>query len=103
MATQIARNIELSYGFGNLGNIHLEPASGEMVMIAGLLPAVAERLRRAGERARAILSGRRPALQAIARLLERNGYLSRAEIDCALFADDERKPCEVISDFVEVQ
>lgn len=103
MATQIARNIELSYGFGHLGNIHLEPASGEMVMISGLLPAVSERLRRAGERARATLSERRPALQAIARLLERKGYLSRAEIDFALAANDERKPCEIVSEFEEVQ
>ncbi len=103
MATRIARNIELAYGFGHLGNIHLEPASGEMVMIAGLLPAVSERLRRAGERARATLSERRPALQAIARLLEREGYLSRAEIDCALAANDEGNSCEIVSKVEEVQ
>ncbi|MFJ7439654.1 AAA family ATPase [Methylorubrum thiocyanatum] len=102
-ATHIARNIELAYGFGHLGNIHLEPASGEIVMIAGLLPAIAERLRRAGERARAILSERRPALQTIARLLERKGYLSRLEIDRALVTNAERKPYGAVSDVEEVQ
>ncbi|MFB0488655.1 ATP-dependent Zn protease [Methylobacterium sp. OAE515] len=103
IATHIARNIELSYGFGHLGNIHLEAASGEMIMIAGLLPAVAERLRRAGERARAILTERRPALQAIAHLLERKGYLSRVEIERVLATNAEQNPCGSVSDVEEVQ
>ncbi len=103
MATHIARNIELAYGFGHLGNVHLEPASGEMVMIAGLLPAVAERLRHAGERARAILMERRLGLQAIANLLETKGYLSRAEINHTLTTNAERDPCGRISDLEEVR
>lgn len=103
MATQVARNIELRYGFGRFGNIHLEATSGEMVLIADLLPAVAGRLRGASERAWAVLTERRSALQAIAGLLEKKGYLSRAEIDSALAANDERKPYGAVSDVEEVQ
>ena len=55
-------------------------------MIAGLLPAVMERLRRAGERARAILVAHRAALQAIAHQLDENSYLSRGEIEVTLSA-----------------
>jgi cell division protease FtsH len=94
MATKIARDIELSYGLGHLGNIHLEPAAGEMVMIATLLPAISERLRRAGERARLLLMERRSSLQAISRLLEANGYLSRSEIERVMESNgwnDERE------------
>jgi cell division protease FtsH len=83
-ATRLARDIELRYGLGHLGNIHLEHVSGEMVMIAGLLPAVTERLNRAGRRARTILTAHRPTLGTIARLLEESGYLSREDLEPAL-------------------
>jgi hypothetical protein len=86
VATRLARDIELRYGIGRLGNIHLETVPGEMVMIAGLLPAVMERLRLAGERARAVLVAHRAALQAIAHQLDENSYLSRGEIEVTLSA-----------------
>ncbi|GJD98713.1 AAA family ATPase [Methylobacterium isbiliense] len=83
-ATTIARDIELTYGLGHLGNVHLEPAVTDMVLIGGLLPAVAERLRSASDRARTILTEHRQSLQAIACELEASGYLSREDIGCML-------------------
>lgn len=83
IATAIARDIELTFGLGQLGNVHLE-AAADTVLIAGVLPAVVERLRHASERARRILTERRPALQALTGMLEESGYLSRHEIDLAL-------------------
>ncbi|KZB97413.1 MULTISPECIES: AAA family ATPase [unclassified Methylobacterium] len=84
MATGIARDIELRFGFGIFGNIYLEAVGTETVMIAGLLPAIVERLRRASERARGILMEHRSALQTVGRLLEEAGYLTRGEIDQVL-------------------
>lgn len=83
MATAIARDIELTFGLGQLGNVHVE-AAADTVLIAGVLPAVVERLRHASERARRILTKRRSALQALTGMLEESGYLSRHEIDLAL-------------------
>ncbi|SFD82474.1 AAA family ATPase [Methylobacterium sp. 13MFTsu3.1M2] len=83
-ATQLARDIELRFGLGHLGNIHLEPTAGELITIPGLLPAMRDRLYRAGELARRIITDHRLALQAIARELDENGYLSRQEIEAAL-------------------
>lgn len=84
MATRIARDIELSYGLGHLGNVHVEAVATDMIPIAGLLPAVAERLRRASDRARSILMEHRPALQAIAHRLEETGYLAREGLEHVL-------------------
>lgn len=81
MATQVARDIELRYGFGHLGHLHLDASASELVMIAGLLPAVMERLQHASERARKLLTEHRLVLQTMARLLEENGYLSLEEIN----------------------
>ena len=90
LATEIARDIELTYGLGFLGNIYLEPAATDMILIKGLLPAVTERLKRASDRARNILIERRTALQAVARELEETGYLSGQEIDRILALAEER-------------
>ncbi|GJE02337.1 AAA family ATPase [Methylobacterium isbiliense] len=86
MATRIARDIELSYGLGQFGNVCLDSAATDMFLISGLLPSVAERLRIASDRARSILMEYRTALQAVAHLLEESGYLSRDELDRALDA-----------------
>ncbi|MDH6664417.1 UNVERIFIED_ORG: ATP-dependent Zn protease [Methylorubrum zatmanii] len=83
MATAIARDIELTFGLGRLGNVHVE-APADTILLAGALPAVVERLGHASERARRILTERRSALQALTRMLEESGYLSRDEIDLAL-------------------
>ncbi len=81
MATQLARDIELRFGLGHLGNIYLEATAGELIAIPGLLPAIKERLHQAGERARRLIVKYRPPLQAIARQLDENGYLSREEVE----------------------
>ncbi len=94
LATGIARNIELTYGLGFLGNIYLEPAATDMILIKGLLPAVTERLKSASDRARNILMERRTALQAVARELEGAGYLSGREIDRILASAGERAKSE---------
>ena len=83
MATAIARDIELTFGLGRLGNVHVE-APADTILLADALPAVVERLGHASERARRILTERRSALQALTRMLEESGYLSRDEIDLAL-------------------
>ncbi|WP_407525755.1 AAA family ATPase [Methylobacterium oryzisoli] len=84
MATEIARDIELTYGLGRLGNVYVEAAATDMHLISGLLPAVAERLRHASDRARDILMNRRLSLQAIACELEETGYVSHEGIDRVL-------------------
>jgi cell division protease FtsH len=72
-------------------------------MIAGLLPAIAERLRRAGERARAILTEHRSALQAIAHLLERKGYLPRDEISRALASNEDEMEREFVGQIAKIK
>ncbi|GJE52682.1 ATP-dependent zinc metalloprotease FtsH [Methylobacterium tardum] len=94
LATGIARDIELTYGLGFLGNIYLEHAATDMILIKGLMPAVAERLKRASDRARNILMEHRTALQAVARELEETGYLSGREIDRILASVGERAESE---------
>lgn len=106
MATQLARDIELRFGLGHLGNIHLEPTAGELITFPGLLPAMRDRLHRAGERARRIMTDHRSALQAIARQLDENGYLSREEVEKTLSVIT-RDPAAGVAgcqlDLVEVQ
>ena len=84
MATRIARDIESTYGLGHLGNVHVESPPTGMVLIESWLPAVAEHLRHASDRARSILMERRSALRTIACLLEKSGSLSREDIDRTL-------------------
>ncbi|UIY43423.1 AAA family ATPase [Methylobacterium radiotolerans] len=103
LATAIARDIELTYGFGYLGNIYLEPAAADLILIRGLLPAVAKRLKRASDRARDLLMGRRTALRAIAHQLEETGYLSRRDIDRILTSARQRTGTEAHTKLDEVR
>lgn len=106
LATQLARDIELRFGLGHLGNIHLEPTAGELITFPGLLPAMRNRLHRAGERARRIITDHRLTLQAIARQLDENGYLSREEVEMTLLGirrDSAAKIAEYQLDLVQVQ
>ncbi|WP_345822108.1 AAA family ATPase [Methylobacterium fujisawaense] len=96
LATGIARDIELKWGLGHFGNISLDAAASEAIMVTGLLPAVVERLRRASERARSILMEHRPALQAVGRLLEEAGYVTRAEMDRVLAPGKTRAETEQV-------
>jgi DNA polymerase III delta prime subunit len=102
-ATAIARDIELTYGLGYLGNVYLEPAATDMVRIGGLLAAVTERLRRASDRARNILMERRTALQAVARELNKTAYLSRKDIDRILSSAGTRLSSEATENVEEVR
>ena len=106
LATQLARDIELRFGLGHLGNIHLEPTAGELITFPGLLPAMRDRLHRAGERARRIITDHRLVLQAIARQLDKNGYLSREEVETTLLGVIRNSAAEIAEyqiDLVQVQ
>ncbi len=103
LATAIARDIELTYGLGHLGNVVVEAASTDMVLIGGLLPAIAERLRRASDRARNILTEQRASMQAIARALEETGYLSHEDIDRMLSSTVTQVSAKAVASAEEVR
>ena len=83
-ATTIALDIELRFGLGSFGPIHVEASAGDLFLVKGLLGPVAARLREASERARTILAERWLEVRAVADALEEAGYLAGAEIDALL-------------------
>ena len=80
-ATALARNIDLHFGLGKLGPYYVDPADSPLYLAHGLVETVAERLRAAYARARAVLETHTPALQVIASELAESGYLSAMDVD----------------------
>lgn len=97
LATGIARDIEVRFGLGALGPIHVEVSAGDLFLVNGLLAPVAARLRAASERARKILTERWSEVQAIADALERAGHLAGSEIDNLLKAPSSGLASERLS------
>jgi ATP-dependent Zn protease len=80
-ATEIAKDMELRFGFGELGPVFLSGEIHEpLLMVPGVLSKVIGRLRQAMVDASGLLKENRAALEAIAGALDRSGYLSPAEI-----------------------
>jgi hypothetical protein len=80
-ATEIAKDMELRFGFGELGPIFLSDEDHDpLLLVPGALARVAERLDRAMSDASCLLKENRATLDAIADALDRSGYLSPAEI-----------------------
>lgn len=80
-ATDIALDIELRFGLGGFGILHMERTESELVRIEGLMQVVSERLRVAAERSKTLLQERRPTLRIIANALAEAGYLPRSRIN----------------------
>ncbi len=101
LATRIARDIELRFGLGGFGPIHVEASTSDLFLVNGLLGPVAARLRAASERARKILSERWKQVETIAAALDGAGYLAGAEINALLIAAgsgrDVAEACEALS------
>ncbi|MDX8481860.1 AAA family ATPase [Mesorhizobium sp. VK24D] len=80
-ATELAKNIELRFGLGELGPVFLPDGLHDpLTVVPGLLASVRKRLDGALSDARGLLEENRTALDAVAEALERSGYLSAAEI-----------------------
>jgi ATP-dependent Zn protease len=80
-ATELAKDIELRFGLGELGPVFLPDGLHDpLTVVPGLLAAVKKRLDRALSDARGLLEENRVALDAVAGTLEQSGYLSAAEI-----------------------
>ena len=87
-ATELARNIDLQFGLGKLGPYYVDPADSPLYLAHGIVETVAERLRGAYARTRAVLETQTPALQAIASELAEAGYLSAKEVDRIMVAHE---------------
>jgi cell division protease FtsH len=85
-ATELARNIDLQFGLGKLGPYYVDPADSPLYLAHGIVETVAERLRGAYARTRAVLETQTPALQAIASELAEAGYLSVKDVDRIMLA-----------------
>ncbi|MFD2053746.1 AAA family ATPase [Mesorhizobium calcicola] len=80
-ATDLAKDMELRLGFGDLGPVFLpEGAHDTLVIMPGLLGSIRRRLDRAISDAKELLGMNRAALDGVADRLALSGYLSAAEI-----------------------
>ncbi|MBZ9892976.1 AAA family ATPase [Mesorhizobium sp. BR1-1-6] len=80
-ATDLAKDMELRLGFGDLGPVFLpEGAHDTLVTMPGLLGSVRTRLDRAMSDAKELLGRNRATLDEVADRLARSGYLSAAEV-----------------------
>ncbi|WP_434722773.1 AAA family ATPase [Mesorhizobium sp. RIZ17] len=80
-ATELAKNIELRFGLGELGPVFVPDGLNDpLTVVPGLLASVRKRIDGALSDARGLLKQNRTALDAVAKALERSGYLSAAEI-----------------------
>lgn len=80
-ATDLAKKIELKFGFGEYGPVFLpDGAHDPLTTVPGLLAAVKRRLDRAMTDARGLLEENRAALDAVVEALEQSGYLSANEV-----------------------
>lgn len=80
-ATELAKKIELKFGFGDFGPIYVgEDIRDPLTTVPGLLASVRKRLDRAVADAAELLGKNRATLEKVAAALDRSGYLSTAEI-----------------------
>jgi ATP-dependent Zn protease len=80
-ATELAKDMELRLGFGDLGPVFLpEGIDDPLATMPGLLASVRRRLDRAMSDAAALLARNRVALDEVAGRLSASGYLSATEI-----------------------
>jgi len=80
-ATELAKKIELRFGFGEYGPVFLpDGAHDPLTTVPGLFIAVKKRLERAMADAAELLTKNRAALDAVADALDRSGYLSAGEV-----------------------
>ncbi|MFC3326130.1 AAA family ATPase [Mesorhizobium cantuariense] len=80
-ATELAKKIELSFGFGEYGPVFLpDGAHDPLTTVPGLFIAVKTRLERAMADAVELLTKHRTALDAVTDALDRSGYLSADEV-----------------------
>ncbi|TGU93227.1 AAA family ATPase [Mesorhizobium sp. M00.F.Ca.ET.151.01.1.1] len=80
-ATELAKKIELKFGFGEYGPVFLpDGAHDPLTTVPGLFIAVKQRLENAMADAAGLLSKDRTALDAVAAALDRSGYLSADEV-----------------------
>lgn len=80
-ATELAKDIELRFGLGELGPVFLSDGLHDpLTAVPGLLASVRKRLDSALSDARGLLEQNREALDAMAETLNRSGYLSADEI-----------------------
>ncbi|MER9560664.1 AAA family ATPase [Mesorhizobium sp. M0571] len=80
-ATELAKKIELKFGFGEFGPVFLpDGAHDPLTTVPGLFVAVRNRLERAMADAMELLEKNRAALDAVADALDRSGYLSAGEV-----------------------
>ncbi|WP_342111339.1 AAA family ATPase [Methylobacterium sp. SI9] len=87
-ATRIAGDIELKFGLGVLGPIHVEMSSKDVLFLPGILEAVSARLGEAEKTARSTIEMYRRDLTLIADALQESGYLSGSEIEELLRSPD---------------
>ncbi|TAM94917.1 MAG: AAA family ATPase [Rhizobiaceae bacterium] len=81
LATDLARKVELKFGFGELGPLFLADGPHDpLVTVPGLLASVGKRIESAMADAGELLEKNRAALEAVADALERSGYLSAVEV-----------------------
>lgn len=98
-ATELAKNIELKFGFGEFGPLYLpDDRHDPLTVVPGLLKAVSMRLSRAMAEATELLTGNRIALDAVTEAFDRSGYLS-ARGTSELVADDGRANSPAVSRF----
>ncbi|RWL85662.1 MAG: AAA family ATPase [Mesorhizobium sp.] len=88
-ATELAKDVELRFGLGELGPVFLPDGLHEpLTLVPGLLGAVKKRLDGALTDARGLLEENWAALDAVADALDRSGYLSAAEISDLVATSD---------------
>jgi Cdc6-like AAA superfamily ATPase len=81
LATNLAKDMELRFGFGEFGPVFLsDGADDPLTILPGLLSSVSARLKRALTSATELLNDNRVTLNAVATALERSGYLSASEV-----------------------
>lgn len=83
-ATAVACDIELRFGLGSFGPIHVAATASDLLLVTGLLEPVATRLSAAAERARKLLVTRWAQVEIIASALDEAGYLAGTEIDALM-------------------
>lgn len=88
-ATELAKKIELKFGFGEFGPLYLpDDRPDPLTMVPGLLRAVGTRLSRAMAEATELLTRNRAAFDAVTEALDRSGYLSATEVSELIARDD---------------
>lgn len=81
LATELAKKIELKFGFGEYGPLYLgEGRYDPLTVVPGLLKSVSKRLNHAMSEAKELLARNRAAFDAVTEALDRSGYLSAAEV-----------------------